>query len=877
MKHVNMNFKLVFLALVSVALVACGGGGSSSSTTSSPTTASDTTISGTAAQGTALSGASIAAACAGGNASATAGDDGTYSITLGAGQSLPCVLTATLAASQGGGVVTFYSAIPSDATKTVVHITPLTTLILANAIGSVPSASTSPASIATLTSAKLAAAEAIVTTALSSSSGFNLPNLSGALNGDLKAASPDGGLASNPLDMALDQFMASLNVNAANSFAALVNVFASSATSTAAGATSAVNSFFSTNALVASSQSCPYAVSGTYLIANVGSSNIGFDPVLKQAGPKFSAVVLDFTKLTSTNMNGDTFKITADTDNKCNFSISQSDGKGTKFVNFTVSSSGFVVATNIAPAKSTASGPATAGLGNMPVCNSVGSNCSNMQMGFPLQSGITTDSAAGVWQSIQWNPIQYINPTNATCSGNLIAGKVNGVNQDICNVYVSYFEQFNVNTDKTMTVTTCDGLGQGLINGSTATSCANGTKTSGLSLKLCSDVKSSDCPSYTDASGKNTTIKGVMDVVDGNGVTQAQTLVFKAPNGDFIGVFIAGPGGPANVNDINNYSFAGKDGRQYVNPQGDPTLGTFQPNVAGGVFTERFGVFVRSANRQVLPKVCSSSTTACYADQKLNASDSYVKGVAATFSTSAPNSINITDAYSGMLNLVPGLSLTAYSQSSKGWNFRKDTMISSCPAAGCGKAGAYGLFCGLTASGQTQTCILANGTGSYNGTSPKGTDANNMGNSVNFMGESLSNYNETYAITSVTTGAATYTPYSLTGAANASRYFTSTSNNGVAGATDKVYYDQPYLGMVYRPYVASVSTSGGTIAQSNESVSVRGVGWSISGSPLTLAQQLGTDCFSGQTGGTYNAATYQSTGCTGTTITGRFFTVKVPY
>ena len=691
MKHININFKLAFLALVSVALVACGGGGGSSSTTSSPTTASDTTISGTAAQGTALSGASIAAACTGGNASATAGDDGTYSITLGAGQSLPCVLTATLAASQGGGVVTFYSAIPSDATKTVVHITPLTTLILANAIGSVPSASTSPASIATLTSAKLAAAETIVTTALSSSSGFNLPNLSGALNGDLKAAAPDGGLASNPLDMALDQFMASLNVNAANSFAALVNVFASSATSTVAGATSAVNSFFISNALVASSQSCPYAVSGTYLIANVGSSNIGFDAALKKAAPQFSAVVLDFTKLTSTNMSGETFTITADTDNKCNFSIAQSDGKGKKFVNFTVSSSGFVLATNISPAKSTATGPATAGLGDLPVCGDGSTNCSRVQMGFPLQSGITTADATGVWQSIEWNPIQYINPTGATCPGNLIAGTVNGADKDICNVYVSYFEQFNINADKTMTVTTCDGLGQGLIDGLTATSCAKGTKTSGLTLKMCADVKNPDCPSFTDASGKVNTIKGVVDIVDANGMTQAQSLVFKAPNGDFIGVFIAGPGGPANVNDITDYKFAGTDTRVYVNPL-DPTQGTFQNNVAGGVFTERFGVFVRSANRQVIPKVCASSTTACYADQKLSANDSFVKGVAATFSTSAPNSINITDAYSGLSNLVPGLSLTVYNPKVKGWNFRKDTMISSCPAAGCGKAGTYGLF-----------------------------------------------------------------------------------------------------------------------------------------------------------------------------------------
>ena len=169
--------------------------------------------------------------------------------------------------------------------------------------------------------------------------------------------------------------------------------------------------------------------------------------------------------------------------------------------------------------------------------------------------------------------------------------------------------------------------------------------------------------------------------------------------------------------------------------------------------------------------------------------------------------------------------------------------------------------------GQGQSCVLANGT------SPKGVTGTEMGNSVNFMGESLTNLNETYAITSVTKAAADYTPLSLTGAAKASRYFTNTSANGTAGATDTVYYDQPYIGMVYRPYVAA----SGSIAQQNESVSLRGVGWSISGSPLTLAQQLGTDCFYGYTGGTYNAIQNTTNGCSGTSKTGRFFTVKVPY
>jgi hypothetical protein len=850
-------FRFGFLGLFSLILVSCGGGSGSTSSSSSSTTPA--TYSGTAAQGAALSGATIAATCTGGTASTTANDDGSYSLTLGTGQSLPCVLTATLAATQGGDKTVFYSAIPSDASSSTIHVTPLTTLILANAIGTVPSSSTTPASIASLTSSKLDASTTIVSTALSSSSGFNIPTsaTSQALKGSFNAALPDAGNATDPVDVSLDQFMASLNLNAAGSFAAMENIFASSAALTATGATAAVNNFFASNNLGASPSTCPYAVSGTYLVANVGSSNIGIDPMRNVQGPQFGVVSLDFVKNTAKNTSGVTFTITPDTTNGCNFSVTQSDGKGNKFLNMTVSSSGFVIATTVKPALATASAPVTAGLGNLPVCGNANSNCSKLQMGFPLQSGITTDSATGVWQSVEWNQVQYINPNNAICPGNLIPGSYNGNPAEICNVYVSYFEQFNVNSDKTLTVKSCDGLGQGLDSGLTATSCENGIQSSGLSLKLCS----TDCPYYLDASGTPTKVPGVMDVVDSNNLTQAQALVFKAPGGDLIGAFIAGPSGPSNINTISNYSYAGVDNRTYVSPL-SLANGTFQQNTS--VFNERFGIFVRSSHPQVLPKVCPSATTACKADQKINASDVYVKGVAATFSGGS-NSITITDAYSGLSNLVPGLSLSIFNGSGLGPKFNPNTTISACPSSGCGTPGTYTLYCGSNIS----NCVVSSGT------SPKGTSNNQMGLSVNFMGEFLSNYNESYSITANSPATSSYGKLSLTGAAWISRYFTNTSgtnsSGNSAGATDKVYFDEPYLGMVYRPFVAA---SNG-IGQQNESVSIRGVGWSVSGSTLTLSQQLGGDCFAGTSGGTYNSSTSQVTNCSqGTQKTGRFFTVK---
>jgi len=130
MKHININFKLAFLALFSMALVACGGGGSSSSTTSGSTTTSNTTVSGTAAAGSPLDGATIVITDSTGAlvGTTTAGADGSYAISFNpASFTAPYVISAS--GSLGGGAETFISffpSAPSTGGPQTVNVTPVT-------------------------------------------------------------------------------------------------------------------------------------------------------------------------------------------------------------------------------------------------------------------------------------------------------------------------------------------------------------------------------------------------------------------------------------------------------------------------------------------------------------------------------------------------------------------------------------------------------------------------------------------------------------------------------------------------------------------------------------------------------------------------------
>jgi len=123
-------------------------------------------------------------------------------------------------------------------------------------------------------------------------------------------------------------------------------------------------------------------------------------------------------------------------------------------------------------------------------------------------------------------------------------------------------------------------------------------------------------------------------------------------------------------------------------------------------------------------------------------------------------------------------------------------------------------------------------------------------------GQQLKAVNQVYTVSGVSPGTSSS---DLSGASYITRIFTDTPD---AGQYDKVYLDFPYNGMSYRPYVAATNT----LSKMAESVSLRGSGWSFASGTLSLSQQLGDSCYAGQTGTSVP-------NCSGTSTTGRFFTV----
>jgi len=118
MRHIR--FKLAALGAASI-LVACGGGGGDASLPVQ-------TLSGQAAVGAALANASLTAKCVTGAALAgTTSADGTFTLTLGGGQTAPCMVQV----ANGTGFLHGFA----DATGRV-NVTPLTDLVVSRALGS---------------------------------------------------------------------------------------------------------------------------------------------------------------------------------------------------------------------------------------------------------------------------------------------------------------------------------------------------------------------------------------------------------------------------------------------------------------------------------------------------------------------------------------------------------------------------------------------------------------------------------------------------------------------------------------------------------------------------------------------------------------------
>lgn len=166
MKNWRVSLALFFAA----ALSACGGGGGSSVVTPAP---SSLTLSGTATKGVVLAGATVEARCAAGSGTAITDNVGAFSLGLASG-SLPCALKVPT----GDGSF-LYSAIGgSGAGSFTVNISPLTQIIVAQAMGVAPDTlfNEFAARVTGVTSASLGDALTAVKAALATA-GIDLANI----------------------------------------------------------------------------------------------------------------------------------------------------------------------------------------------------------------------------------------------------------------------------------------------------------------------------------------------------------------------------------------------------------------------------------------------------------------------------------------------------------------------------------------------------------------------------------------------------------------------------------------------------------------------------------------------------------------------------
>jgi hypothetical protein len=254
---------------------------------------------GTAAGGLAAGSASIKVVCQGGSGTgtATAGADGTYSVTIDGGIA-PCLVQATDPVTTN----VYYSAVPSGAT--VANVTPLTSLVLANAIGVDPAtafANFSPSIAANVTTATLNAAINTVTAALQTALGVNISGMNPLT---LTLAAATEGVVGDAQDQQITQLAVALN-NANVPLSTLTSALASN--SSAAAATTALSGIVSANNIGTSAlPGCPYAVSGNYVAGGPHNQNADFFPVI------------DFSAMTVTVGSTNSFTISTVSDSSGN-------------------------------------------------------------------------------------------------------------------------------------------------------------------------------------------------------------------------------------------------------------------------------------------------------------------------------------------------------------------------------------------------------------------------------------------------------------------------------------------------------------------------------------------------------------------------------
>lgn len=213
----NLVGKSIPALLLGLLLTGCGGGGGSTAATTNPPASNSISLSGTAAVGFPIVGATVSVTCAAGpaitgiaNTSAT----GAWSTTA-SGQTLPCVVSVTGGTTNNVNNTTTYQSIANGAG--IVNVTPLTSLVVANLIGSSTATPTS-AQLATITQAQINTSIANVQTAL----GATLPS---TINPITTAFTPTGGVVMDDVLTA----MANAMTSSGTTYAALLSSSASAA------------------------------------------------------------------------------------------------------------------------------------------------------------------------------------------------------------------------------------------------------------------------------------------------------------------------------------------------------------------------------------------------------------------------------------------------------------------------------------------------------------------------------------------------------------------------------------------------------------------------------------------------------------------------
>ena len=274
----------------SVIAAGCGGGGGGGGGGSGENQAvSAITLNGIAATGGAIQSGNVEAKCVSGSGSSKTGEDGSYSVSISNGV-MPCLLKATDPFTQ----TDYYSAAESGATKA--NITPLSHLVVANALGGSPSTAfvNFDGTLQTkITAARLRSATEVIhaaTAALGSDA-----NLTGVdlLKDNFKPATPES--AGDSIDKKIDALM--LALAASNKRIADLEQQIGAASSTNAASTAVLNSIGTAKNTL---QNCPYARSTTIWVLDM----FGSEPI--QYSVDFTAMT--FKRLSTQSIYGITPK-----------------------------------------------------------------------------------------------------------------------------------------------------------------------------------------------------------------------------------------------------------------------------------------------------------------------------------------------------------------------------------------------------------------------------------------------------------------------------------------------------------------------------------------------------------------------------------------